>query len=74
MSVVLSVRIPRRLKEELDRLGVNYSEAIRGYLEELVRREKARRLMERIEEFRRSVGNVGGNLAAEEIRRNRDER
>jgi len=74
LSVVLSVRIPRRLKEELDRLGVNYSEAIRGYLEELVRREKARRLMERIEEFRRSVGNVGGNLAAEEIRRNRDER
>ncbi len=74
MSVVLSVRIPRRLKEELDRLGVNYSEAIRGYLEELVRRERARRLMERIEEFRRSVGSVGGNLSAEEIRRNRDER
>jgi hypothetical protein len=71
---VISVRVPRELKEELERLGVNYAEAIRGYLEELVRREKARRLLREIEEFRRSLGEVGGNFSAEALRRERDER
>lgn len=52
---------------------MNYSEAVRGYLEELVRREKAGRLMERIEEFRRNVSGMDGNLSAEEMQRNRDE-
>jgi post-segregation antitoxin (ccd killing protein) len=74
VSVVISVRIPRKLKEELEKLGVNYSAAIREFLEELVRREKARRLREELERFRRSVGRVEGNLAAEFIREDRNAR
>ncbi|MGC9130868.1 MAG: antitoxin, partial [Pyrobaculum sp.] len=41
MSVVIGVRVPRRLKEELEKLGINYAEEIRRYLEQRVREEKA---------------------------------
>ncbi|AEA11834.1 hypothetical protein TUZN_0337 [Thermoproteus uzoniensis 768-20] len=44
MSVVIGVRVPRRLKEELEKLGINYAEEIRRYLEQRVREEKAKRL------------------------------
>ena len=74
MSVVISVRVPRRLKEELDRLGINYSAAIREFLEELVRREKARRLKAAMDELRESIGRVDGNLAAAFVREDRDGR
>ncbi|AEM38360.1 hypothetical protein Pyrfu_0489 [Pyrolobus fumarii 1A] len=74
MSVVISVRVPRRLKEELERLGINYSAAVREFLEELVRREKARRLRDEMERLRRSIGRVEGNLAAEFVREDRDAR
>ncbi len=44
MSVVLSVRVPKWLKEELERLGIDYSREIREYLERRVREELAKRL------------------------------
>ncbi len=72
MSVVISVRVPRRLKEELERLGINYSEAVREFLEELVRRERARRLRERMEALKRSIGRVEGDLATRFVREDRD--
>lgn len=71
-SSVISVRVPRRLKEELERLGIDYASAIRGFLEELVRREKARRLREAMEDLRREAPRLSGNLAAEFIREDRD--
>ncbi len=74
MSVVLSVRIPRWLREELERLGIDYAEEVRRFLERRVREEKARRLRLRIAEFRRRVGVVGGNLAVEFVREDREER
>lgn len=72
MSVVISVRIPKRLKEELERLGINYSKAVREFLEELVRREKARRLREEMERLKQSIGVLEGNLVAEFVREDRD--
>ena len=74
MSVVISVRVPRKLKEELERLGINYSDAVREFLEQLVRKEKARRLRERMEELKRRIGRVEGNLAARFVREDRDAR
>ena len=41
-STVLGIRIPKRLKEELERLKINYSEEVRKYLERRVREEIAR--------------------------------
>ncbi|BAN90240.1 type II toxin-antitoxin system CcdA family antitoxin [Aeropyrum camini] len=70
-SAVISVRVPRKLKEELEILGINYSRAVREFLEELVRREKARRLRERMEGFKRSVGRIEGELASGFVREDR---
>lgn len=73
MSVVIGVRVPKRLKEELERLGVNYSEEIRRFLEDLVRRKRAERIMREIQKIEGSLGRIEGNLAAEFVREDREE-
>ncbi len=57
MSVVISVRIPRKLKEQMDMLReyVNWSEEIRRFLEKRV--EEARR-MKVLGEVRRVIENL----------------
>jgi len=72
VSVVIGVRIPRRLKEELEELGINYTEEIRQYLEQRVREERAKRLIERIEVFRKRIKPIEENLSAMLIREDRD--
>lgn len=72
-TAVIGVRVPKWVKEELERLGINYAEEIREYLIRRVREESARRLIEEISEFRRRIGRVEGNLAAEFVREDRDE-
>ena len=76
MSVVISVRVPRRLKEEMDKLRgyVNWSEEIRRFIEERVRElrrklvlEEARRVIERLPEAPRGT-------AAGYVREDRDSR
>lgn len=74
MSVVISVRVPKKLKEELEKLGINYSIMVREYLEELVRREKARRLKKAMDELRASIKPVDSNLSVEFIREDRETR
>ena len=67
------MRVPKRLKEELERLGVNYSDEIRRFLEELVRRKKAEKIMREIRDIEESLGRIEGNLAAEFVREDREE-
>lgn len=74
LSVVISIRIPKRLKEDLEKLGINYSEAVRNLLEEFVRREKARRLRKSMEEISKKFGRIDGDLATQFIREDRDGR
>lgn len=50
MSVVIHVRIPRRVKERLEELGVNISEEVRRLLEQRLRQLEAERLLREIEE------------------------
>ena len=71
MSTVISVRVPRRIREELERLGIDYSQAIRQFLEELVEREKARQIAEEMDRIRARTRS-SGNLAARFIREDRD--
>ncbi|MCE4613013.1 MAG: CopG family transcriptional regulator [Desulfurococcales archaeon] len=54
MSVTLTVRIPRELKERMSRLGVNWSEEIRRFLEKRVAQLEALQALEDIE--RRALG------------------
>ncbi len=72
MSVVIGVRIPKRLKEEIEKLGINYSEEIRQYLEKRVREERARRIIARIEALRKKIKPIEENLSAKLIREDRD--
>ncbi|WP_054843229.1 hypothetical protein [Vulcanisaeta souniana] len=76
MSVVLSVRVPKWLKEELERLGIDYSREIKEYLERRVREELAKRLEAQYEGglLRDSPVIRGGNLAVEFIREDRNAR
>ena len=73
MSVVISLRIPRELKESLEELGVDWRREVREYLERRVREERKRRLLERAREVRRRVGRLTTD-SAELIREDRDAR
>jgi len=72
LSVVIGIRVPRKLKEELEKLGINYAKEVREYLMRRVREERAKRLAREIEEFRSRLRPVRGNLSAELIREDRD--
>jgi len=49
MSVTLTVRIPRELKEKMSRFSVNWSEEIRRFLEKRVAQLEALQLLDEIE-------------------------
>ncbi len=74
MSVVISVRVRKELKEELERLGIDYAEAVRRFLEELVAREKRRLALEKARGVRERLRSKVGTLSpsAELIREDRD--
>lgn len=71
-STVIGVRIPRRLKEELEKLGIDYAKEIKCFLEKRVREEKAKRLIREINEFMGKIKPIGENLSARMIREDRD--
>ncbi|RLE73643.1 MAG: hypothetical protein DRJ56_08870 [Thermoprotei archaeon] len=73
MSVVISVRVRRELKEELERLGVNVAEEVRRFLEELVWRERVKREVERINRLLEQVRPSPEGFAAGSVREDRDE-
>lgn len=74
MSTVVGVRVPKELKEELERLGIDYSEEVRRRLEEMVRRRKAGEAVKALRQFRASIGEVKGDVSAEIIREARNRR
>jgi len=63
MSVVVSVRIPRELKEEAKRYGINISEVARRALEEEVRRRKLEEAMAAA----RRIGEILSKIPEEEM-------
>jgi len=62
------------LKEELERLGIDYASEIRAFLERRVREEKMRRVLEEIRRIRERIGWIGEDLAASFVREERDGR
>jgi len=68
-SVVVSVRIPRELKERLDKLNINVSEVIRGLLEGYVEKAELKRLEERLMRIRkRLAGRIDASTIAALVR------
>jgi len=74
MSVVIGVRVPRELKEELERLGIDYASEIRAYLERRVREERLKRALREIRRIRERVGRIDEDLAARFVREDREAR
>ena len=74
MSVVISVRVPRRLKEEMDKLRgyVNWSEEIRRFLEERVRELRRRRVLEEARRVIERIPEAPKGTAAGYVREDRD--
>ena len=72
MSIVIGVRVPKRLKEDLERLGINYSREIRNFLEKRVREEKLKLVLRKIKRIRQNIGQIDGNLASLFMNEERD--
>ncbi|MEM1599018.1 MAG: antitoxin [Pyrobaculum sp.] len=72
MSVVIGVRIPKRLKEELEKLGIDYAREIREYLQRRVREEKAKRLAEALDRLVEAP--IGEDYSTAWIREDREGR
>lgn len=72
MSVVIGVRVPKEVKEELDRLGLDYTAEARKLFEEMVRRKKAEETLKALQDFRSSIPEVKEDLAAAVVREVRE--
>ena len=66
--------MPRKLKEELERLGIDYAGEIRAYLERRVREERLKRALREIRRIRERVGRIDEDLAARFVREDREAR
>ena len=74
-STVISIRIPRELKERLERLKINVSEVVRRLLERYMEELETRELEEQLRELRiRLSGRIDPATMAELIRGDRVER
>ncbi len=58
-TVVISVRVRRELKEEAEKLGIDIRRVVEKALEDVVRREKIRRLVEAFREAAEELDRVG---------------
>lgn len=74
MSDVIAVRVPKKLKDELKELNMDYAEDVRECLERKVKAEKLKRLMKEINKSRIETGKRTGitRSGAEIIREDRD--
>jgi hypothetical protein len=73
MSEVISVRVPREVKKELEAAGINTSEEVRHHLEELAWKVRCKRAVEEMNEvIRKRVKPSRRGFAAAQIREDRD--
>jgi hypothetical protein len=60
MSDVIAIRVPKKLKKELQELNMDYAEDVRECLERKVKAEKMKRVIKEINEFRNVTGKKTG--------------
>jgi len=74
MNDVIAVRVPKKLKQELQELNMNYADDVRECLERKVKAEKLKRLLKETEKFRIELGKKAGITpsSADFIREDRD--
>ncbi len=74
MSEVIGIRVPKKLKEELQELNLDYAEEVRVCLDRMVKREKIKKALEQIDEHRNQLFKKTGLTpsSADIIREDRD--
>jgi len=72
VSVVISVRIPKELKEKLEELDINVSEVVREFLKEYVEEIEIKRLEEKLRRLRLHLsGKIDPTIVAKLVREDR---
>jgi hypothetical protein len=73
MSDVIAIRVPKKLKKELQELNPNYADDLRVYIEKEVKKKKLKKKIEEVNKFREELGKKTGLTAssAEIIREDR---
>ncbi len=74
MSVVVSVRVPRELKEEAERLGIRVSEVLRRALEEEVRRRRLELLSKELDKVSEVLEKINVKRFVRHVREDREGR
>jgi hypothetical protein len=72
VSEVISVRVRKGLRKYLEERGVNISEAVRSYLEELAWRIRLKESLEKLDEVLREMPPAPPGFAAKSVREDRD--
>jgi antitoxin component of RelBE/YafQ-DinJ toxin-antitoxin module len=71
-TVVISVRIRREVKEVLDEAGINVSEVVRNYLEDLARRIRVQRALNELDAILSNIKPAEKGFAERLVREDRD--
>jgi len=71
---VISVRVPRELKEEMRKLNINWSEEIRKFIARRIDEELRKRRIEEALAMLRGTGSVERGFAEKAVREDRDSR
>ena len=72
MSEVISVRVRKGLRKYLEERGIDISEAVRSYLEELAWRIRLKESLEKLDEVLREMPPAPPGFAARSVREDRD--
>ena len=72
MSTVISVRVRREVKEELERRGIDIGQEVRRFLEELYLRVKAREYVDSWVQLLRDVRPSGEGFSERSVREDRE--
>ncbi|ADX81913.1 hypothetical protein [Saccharolobus islandicus] len=73
-SVVISVRIPEELKEELEKYNIDEAEVVRRALINEVKKAKAKELEKEAKEIKEVLSKIPIEDVIKEIREDREER
>jgi len=74
MSVTVSFRIPKELKEKMDRLRnyINWSEELRKFVEMRIKEFEQKKAIEDLENIIKSLPQIPSGTAARYVREDRD--
>jgi len=73
LSTVISIRIPKNLKEKMDRFKeINWSELIRGFIEEKIAQLELEETLKEIEEHLKDVLELPAGTVTRWIRSDRE--